>query len=354
MLRTPTVSALLGLALFSCSPAAAPEAQVPRPAESLSRRELPVPAPRIAAKAGKSSKTRSLDELLASADGSVLVHPIDPRAHNVVNGWRGTVLTLPPNSLVLADGSEPAGPVTITLREFYTPADMIGARISTVSFGRLLETAGAVLVEARAADADCQLRPGVLVDLEFPFEEKLPGMQLFTGSREGGRLNWNAIYDLKSGNRFARNNAAPVAHRVGTGYYSFHCPVLGLISCSRFTEQGEESTAFDVTAAPLEEGAAFLLFHNSNSIVEGSFSVDVAHFDSVPAGEPVTVLLTKRSGGKLFLSVKWGIVGSRGLEQPEFIIVTAKELLEKLRALERKSATHSVARLFSPSRASLL
>lgn len=291
----------------------------------------------------KSSSTPSLNQLLAAADGSVLVHSIDPRAHNVVNGWRGTVLTLPPNSLVLPDGSDPAGPVTITLREFYTPADMIGARISTVSFGRLLETAGAVLVEARAADAVCALRPGTLVDLEFPYDEKLPGMQLFAGSREGGRFNWNAIYDLKSGNRFTRTEPAPVAHRVGNGYYSFHCPVLGLVSCSRFTEQSDDTETLAIAAEPMEEGAAFVLFHNSNSIVEGRITGGRARFDSLPAGEPVTALLTKRSGGKLFLSVKWGIVGSRGLEQPEFVVVTPKELQEKLRSLARKPAEASVA-----------
>jgi hypothetical protein len=338
MLRNPTACALLGLTLFSCHPAGGPETASTPP---------PVPAPPAAAppvaKASKSPIRRntgspSLQDILAQTEASVLTHPIDPRAHNVLNGWHGTTVTLPPNSLVLEDGSEPRGPVIITLKEYYTPAEMIGAHISTTSFERLLETAGTILIEARAAAGACTLRPGMLADIEFPYEEKLPGMQLFTRSREGGRLNWNAIYDLKSGNRFFRTAPGPAAHRVGIGYYSFHCPTLGLISCSRFVEESREKASLLLDSGPMDEGSAQLLFQSTNSLVEAARNGNSFRFDDLPQHEPAIVVCSKRSGGKLFLSVKWGITGDPALQKPAFVAVSAQELQQRLKALARNPA----------------
>jgi hypothetical protein len=338
MLRTPTVFGLLGLSLFSCHPLAAPEPLPAKPSAPATPTEEYHPAAPSGNKGGTRRNTAhpSLTEILAGAESSILVHTVDPRAHNVLNGWHGTAVTLPPNSLVLADGSEPAGPVTITLQEYYTPAEMIGGRITTTSFGRLLETAGAVLVVARAVGQACTLRPGTLMDIEFPYDQKLPGMQLFAGTREDGALNWNAIYDLKSGNRFFRSGSEPAAHRAGIGYYSFHCPELGLISCSRFTEEGAEKWNLEINDGARDEGSLHVLFQSTNSLLEGKRSVRGIRIEDLPAGEPVLVLMTRQSAGRIYFSVKWGITGDPALQEPAFVSVSPQELQQKLRALSRK------------------
>ncbi|UOQ54860.1 energy transducer TonB [Hymenobacter cellulosivorans] len=110
----------------------------------------------------------------------------------VLRGTGGTTIWVPAQAFRRPDGSPlVAGPVEISLREFYSLADIVLNRLSTRSGEQLLETAGMLHLAARAQGQACALRDSTRLLLSFPTRQEKPGMQLFrgVGSPEQG-LDW--------------------------------------------------------------------------------------------------------------------------------------------------------------------
>ena len=115
---------------------------------------------------------------------------IDPARVNYVAGQRGTVVRIPANGLVGADGTTVQGAVEITLTEALSVDRMITARLSTKAGGRLLETGGMMRIEARdSRGRELRLRDGDSLLVALPTDAQQPGMELFV-SRDGS--DWSA------------------------------------------------------------------------------------------------------------------------------------------------------------------
>jgi hypothetical protein len=108
-----------------------------------------------------------------------------------LQGPEGTIVSIAPNSLVLAgSGEAPKGPVSISIQEYISTAAILQANLSTTSGGRLLETAGMIYISATSEGAPCALMPGRTASVTFAGRRSGDGMQLFTGRMVNGGVDW--------------------------------------------------------------------------------------------------------------------------------------------------------------------
>lgn len=102
----------------------------------------------------------------------------------------GTMIDIPANSLVMADGSVPKGPVTITVTEYLSYFDLWKHRVSTISNGSMLETGGSCYIKAESAGKPVDVKKGITYDIAFPTKAD-KRMSTFTGVRNlEGEVVW--------------------------------------------------------------------------------------------------------------------------------------------------------------------
>lgn len=106
---------------------------------------------------------------------------------------KGTILDIKAGSFVYPNGEIASGEIKLTVKEYYTTADIIKAKLSTESNGRLLETGGMLYISAKGDKGECQLAKGSTIDLQMPTPYVESNMLLFEGSRNArtGNINWN-------------------------------------------------------------------------------------------------------------------------------------------------------------------
>jgi hypothetical protein len=151
---------------------------------------LAAATPDTLAEAGPDSAgTAELRSFLLTGLPPAQVFTVRPGRDTLLLGAQGTQLLLPADAWALADT---ATAVRLELREFYTPADMVLAGLSTTAGPQLLETGGMLHLTATAQGQPVQLRPGAFVHLRMPAQAQKPGMQLFVGAAHGSGhvLDW--------------------------------------------------------------------------------------------------------------------------------------------------------------------
>jgi hypothetical protein len=75
---------------------------------------------------------------------------INPDQNSIVTGDSGTMIGIPPNSLVDSNGSPPSGQVKVTLREIYGIKSMVLSHTPTTSNGAILQSGGMFYLEFSA------------------------------------------------------------------------------------------------------------------------------------------------------------------------------------------------------------
>ncbi len=105
---------------------------------------------------------------------------------------QGTLVKIPSNCFVHADGSAVTGEVRFEVKEFYNYKDCIQKRLCTISDGKLLESGGMLYLSAAQGTEQLQVAPGKNLDVTFASQREEPedGMQIFTGEFKDGKLNW--------------------------------------------------------------------------------------------------------------------------------------------------------------------
>ncbi|EAY28687.1 OmpA family protein [Microscilla marina] len=115
---------------------------------------------------------------------------IDNSLDTILVGKKGTRMLFYAQSFYIPRG-QTAKPITITLREYYTYADMVFADLTTTSGRRLLETGGMLQIRATQAGKALRLKRGQNVLLSFPTNSLKKGMTAFNGKRGNeGLINW--------------------------------------------------------------------------------------------------------------------------------------------------------------------
>ncbi|MES2544674.1 MAG: energy transducer TonB [Bacteroidota bacterium] len=103
-----------------------------------------------------------------------------------------TKITIHENSFVSSKtGKEITGKVQISVKEYYKMSDILLAKLSTTSNGKLLESGGMINITASSNNEECKLKEGKTIEIEFPTKKEKEGMQVFSGIRKkDGEINW--------------------------------------------------------------------------------------------------------------------------------------------------------------------
>lgn len=108
-----------------------------------------------------------------------------------VTAANGTIIVVPANSFVFEDGTSPAGPVELVVREAFSPSDFVSHNLTTTSDGRVLQTGGMVCLGAQADGKPLALAAGASLTVALPTGKMDPDMELFYGQMNADNsINW--------------------------------------------------------------------------------------------------------------------------------------------------------------------
>lgn len=247
----------------------------------------------IAYKAAKQFLSYSVNASNALLSKQANMNCILASKPNVIYGSEGTILEFPDNAFVYENGSSiKCDTVCIKLWEFYTMQDIISAGLTTMSNKNMLVTAGMVYIEATCRGKKIKLRPGQKAAVKMPMAERDKKMQVFSGKRENGIIDWalqpnDPIYtgpDIPAEDNFEREGS-------GEGdYFIMKVSKLGWINCDKFYDVKDKVSLF-VKADTNMKNSIMIVFKRIKSVLPGySYSGLPTEFNDVPAGEEVTVL----------------------------------------------------------------
>lgn len=117
---------------------------------------------------------------------------LDPNNLETLTCKQGTRLDFSMTSFVYEDGSPVLEPFDLRVEEYYTTADIIRAKLSTTSDGRMLETGGMVNLVASNAKGRIQIAASSSYSIAFPRRDNpKDDFQLFYGEWSTDELiNW--------------------------------------------------------------------------------------------------------------------------------------------------------------------
>ena len=119
-----------------------------------------------------------------------------------IEGNRGTIVSIPANSFVTKTGKEVLGNVEIRLTEFYTMKDFFSEKLSTVSNGNLLTSAGMVDISVVQDGEELILRENHDIELAFPKTNETKYYTFYGERQENGNMNWQSDKrQVSSGNK---------------------------------------------------------------------------------------------------------------------------------------------------------
>jgi hypothetical protein len=137
----------------------------------------------------RKAKIQTYNDFLTSIKPIKQVFNVPLKSEIILEGEKGTIIRIPEGAFNCSyeNGNDS---VKIELQEYYSLLDFISDRLSTVSNGNLLTSGGMVNIEVFKEDNKISLKNGVDIELEFP---KLSDKRYYTfyGERtENGGMNW--------------------------------------------------------------------------------------------------------------------------------------------------------------------
>lgn len=120
------------------------------------------------------------------------VFVINGKQDTIIHCKEGTTLFVPAGSFQTLTGLAITGIIRIYVKEFYSFADIITNKLTTLSNGQPLSSGGMVHIKAQSNNEELMLQPGKKLDLSMPAGKFDPQMQLFVADKEKDDLNWIA------------------------------------------------------------------------------------------------------------------------------------------------------------------
>ena len=275
----------------------------------------------------------SMEELRDYLSPNEQVFTFEGEGEIEFEGKKGTLIKIDKSNLVNEDGSAYDGSVKITLKEYYTPAEMYADRMFTQSGHEIIETGG--MVDLRAFDNQgnpLKLGSGT-IELSFP-KQSDEQFNTFTGERqEDGTVNWTRnVPDMGIGFTFDGNSISVVdkkdamqdgeefEYRKVLGldsvayakmleeqarikekrnflYNTINAAELGLINCDRFLgEKNTETVELSVSVSQNEliPYSAHLIFKDVRAVLPLTYNEQTNQYET-------TMIMPKNSKVKLIV-----------------------------------------------------
>lgn len=141
---------------------------------------------------GFTSETSNVTNAFENSKKNITKLSLDNSKSQKVYGKKGTCLYLPADIFVNSKGETPTGKIKLELEECYDVPEILMAKLSTTSNGKILETAGMVHLKAFAGKEELSLKEGAAYNIYFPKNKNTKDdFHLFYGEFDSREIiNW--------------------------------------------------------------------------------------------------------------------------------------------------------------------
>lgn len=124
---------------------------------------------------------------------------IDPTQDELIECKDGTVIFVPEDAFVDANGNVVEDPVTLEIIEALTMNKIVAYNLATMNGDNALKSGGMVYVQPKLNGEDLKLAEGKSLHIEVPTDEYDSDMQAWTGVPDGnGNLNWENPQEIEN------------------------------------------------------------------------------------------------------------------------------------------------------------
>ncbi|MCB2407899.1 hypothetical protein [Hymenobacter lucidus] len=279
----------------------------------------------------------SLQQLYAQLGAPVQKITYVPGQANKFTGSKGTVISIPANAFV-KNGQPLQAPLQLEFREIFSRADMVLSSMPTVSGGRLLESAGEVFLST-GQDSTINMAPGASIMLQTRNPANLSstaGMTLFVGSGGSG----NSCFDWSLNNDPGSSLVPSAGGNTITVSSVLYNSGVSWFNCDKFYTDPNPQTKITATVTgtdinPATNTMVFAVFRTFNGSIRmcdfkapGTFSAG-----NVPVGTPVSVVVIRTVGSKLYYGRQDGTVQAGVPFAPELKETTSAAMVDDLNRL---------------------
>lgn len=224
---------------------------------------------------------------------------IDPSIHNVLNGKKGTVLSIPPNSFKDASNNLVTGNVEIKLAELLDARDALLSNKPTVSNGNLLSSGGQIFVSATQNGQQLSRVSNSQPTAYLPTSSPDASMSRFVGNQQdGGAINWLPA------NTAGLSNQVTIVQDSIEDYYWMDVldSTYNWINCDRFMNASGTTVRISLPSGYATENAlVFAYIKSENSLSGAYYSYQTGEFQApLPLGQQVTIVALGNKSGQYY------------------------------------------------------
>lgn len=247
---------------------------------------------------------------------------------NPITTSKGAKLYLPVNGFVTEDGRPVTGKVSISLKEIYTPGEMILSDMPTIAGGKLLESAGEFQIRAYQNNNPLKLSPGNFIQIDLPASGRdMFGMQVFNGVADAnGDVNW--VLNTNPGNIVVRDSLL-------FSDASLFADDINWLNCDKFiNDPTVEYTVYPGNAPGGDSTNVFVHLTGRNSVVKMNWTRGLNYFNSnMLLAVPSTIVGISAKDGRLYASISSATVSNGSSITMNFIPYSEEELKSRLEQL---------------------
>ncbi|HKH61324.1 MAG TPA: hypothetical protein VKA49_10865 [Flavitalea sp.] len=247
---------------------------------------------------------------------------------NIVSASKGTKLHLPSNGFITQDGRPVSGSIQVSIKEIYTPMEMILNNMPTSSNGRLLESGGEFQITATQNKDTLISAPGTFIKITIPdIGKNMQGMQVFNGvANTASNMDW--VPNTNPGN-------VVVGDSTLFSNTNLFCDDINWINCDKFiNEPTVEFTVYPGNAASGDSTNVFVHLTGRNTVVKMNWTQGLSYFKSDKLlAVPSTIVGISTKNGQLFASIGAANIQNGASTTMNFMPYTEKELKARLSQL---------------------
>jgi hypothetical protein len=239
----------------------------------------------------------------------------------------GNKIYFPDNAFVTKTGTPVTGEVSISVKEYLTPFDMILNNMPTMADGIPLESGGEYKISATSNNQELELATGKFVRIQMTKGNSNNAMQVFKGTEDNqGNVNWTL--NQTPGNIVVGDSTL----FAGSSLFSSS---IGWLNCDKFYNEPTVSFRANPVNAPSGDSInVFVHLTGKNTIVKMSWTRGLPYFESDKLlAVPSTFVGIGVRNGKFYAGFASSNVKEGGSVTLNFSACSEKELKKKLAEL---------------------